>query len=91
MPRCPRSFRARTSAAEGGRLHHDFADERRRAWRCRAQGQELNSDPLPCLINSAGSSAYLARKSVIRRPSSNMVSRGDVWPCSYCVRSLNVA
>ena len=63
-PRCPRSFQARTSAAFGGRLHHGFADERRKACRCRIHDQELNSEPLPCLINSAGSSTYLARKSV---------------------------
>ena len=75
-PRCPRSFRARTSAAEGGRLHHGFADERRRAWRCRIQGQELNSDPLPCLINSAGLSTYLARKSV-------RTTRATAYECEF--------
>ena len=38
------------------------AAERRR--RCRDRDQELKRDPLPCLINSAGSSTYPTRKSV---------------------------
>ena len=61
-PRCPSSFQARTSAAEGGRLRFGSAAERRR--RCRDRDQELKRDPLPCLINSAGSSTYPTRKSV---------------------------
>ncbi len=75
-PQCPRSIRARTSAADGGGLHHGFADERRRAWRCRIQNQELNSEPLPCLINSAGSSTYPARKSVRTTRATALMSGG---------------
>ena len=61
-PRGPRSIPARTSAAEGGRLDCGSTAERRR--RCRDRGQELTTEPLPCLINSAGSSTYPSRKSV---------------------------
>jgi hypothetical protein len=61
-PKSPRSFRARTSPAEGGRLRCGFAAARRR--RCRDRDQELKAEPLPCLINSAGSSTYPAQKSV---------------------------
>ena len=63
-PRCPRSFQARTSAAEGGRLRDAFGAARRRPDRCKIQDQELKTEPLPCLINSAGSSTYPTRKSV---------------------------
>jgi hypothetical protein len=53
-----RSFPARTSPAEGGRLRCGSAAARRR--RCRDRDQELKREPLPCLINSAGSSTYPA-------------------------------
>jgi hypothetical protein len=63
-PTGPRSFHARTSAAEGGRLRDAFGAARRRPDRCKIQDQELKTEPLPCLINSAGSSTYPTRKSV---------------------------
>jgi hypothetical protein len=63
-PTGPRSFQARTSAAEGGRLRDAFGAARRRPDRCKIQDQELKTEPLPCLINSAGSSTYPTRKSV---------------------------
>ena len=63
-PRCPRSFQARTSAAEGGRLRDAFGAARRRPDRCRIHDQKLKTKPLRCLINSAGSSTYPTRKSV---------------------------
>src|SRR5215469_7934455 len=60
--------------AERGLLPPEAADratalaaERRRPERCRNRDQELKREPFPCLINSAGSSTYPARKSV-RRP-----------------------
>ncbi len=63
-PRCPRSFQARTCAAEGGRLRDAFGAAHRRPNRCKIQDQELKTEPLPCLINSAGLSTYPTRKSV---------------------------
>ena len=74
-PRCPSSFQARTSAAEGGRLRFGSAAERRR--RCRDRDQELKRDPLPCLINSAGSSTYPTRKSVRTTRATAQHSRGN--------------
>jgi hypothetical protein len=41
-----------------------LAAERRRPERCKNRDQELKREPFPCLINSAGSSTYPARKSV---------------------------
>ena len=63
-PTGPRSLQARTSAAEGGRLRDAFGAARRRPDRCKIQNQELKTEPLPCLINSAGSPTYPTRKSV---------------------------
>ena len=63
-PRGPRSSQARTSAAEGGRLRDASGAARRRPDRCKIQDQELKTEPLPCLINSAGSSTYPTWKSV---------------------------
>ena|SRR5579883_2311294 len=63
-PTGPRSFQARTSAAEGGRLRDAFGAARRRPDRCKIQDQELKTESLACLINSAGSSTYPTRKSV---------------------------
>ena len=63
-PTGPRSLQARTSAAEGGRLRDAFGAARRRPDRCKIQDQELKTEPLPCLINSAGSSTYPTWKSV---------------------------
>ena len=63
-PQSPRSFRARTSAAEGGRLRDAFGVARRKSDRCKNPDEELKTKPLSCLINSAGPSTYPARKSV---------------------------
>jgi hypothetical protein len=41
-----------------------LAAERRRPERCRNRDQELKREPIPCLINSAGSYTYPTRKSV---------------------------
>lgn len=59
--------------AERGLLPPEAADcatalaaERRRPERCKNRDQGLKREPFPCLINSAGSSTYPARKSVRR-------------------------
>ena len=49
---------------KGGRLRAAFGAARRRPDRCRIHDQELKTEPLPCLVNSAGSSTYPTRKSV---------------------------
>src|SRR6185437_10599374 len=59
--------------AERGLLPPEAADcatalaaERRRPESCKNRDQELKRERFPCLINSAGSSTYPARKSVRR-------------------------
>ena len=79
-PRCPRSFQARTSAAEGGRLRDAFGAARRRPDRCKIQDQELKTEPLPCLINSAGSSTYPTRKSVRTTQATPPIGSMEAWP-----------
>ncbi len=63
-PRYTRSSWAQTSAAARGRLRDAFGAAHRRPNRCKIQDQELKTEPLPCLINSAGLSTYPTRKSV---------------------------
>lgn len=63
-PRYTRSSWAQTSAAARGRLRDAFGAAHRRPNRCKIQDQKLKTEPLLCLINSAGSSTDLTRKSV---------------------------